>query len=34
MAPEHEGSSLHPQEPANEPYPEPGESTPPPNQSP
>jgi hypothetical protein len=30
MAPEPRGSSLHSQEPANDPYPEPGESTPPP----
>jgi hypothetical protein len=35
VAPEPEGSSPHSQEPANDPYPEPGESTPhPPNQSP
>jgi hypothetical protein len=35
VAPEPEGSSPHSQQPANGPYPEPGESTPhPPNQSP
>jgi hypothetical protein len=35
VAPEPEGSSPHSQEPANNPYPEPGESTPhPPNQYP
>jgi hypothetical protein len=36
MAPEPEGSSPHSQQPANDPYPEPGESTPhphPPNLS-
>jgi hypothetical protein len=32
MAPEPEGSSPHSQQPANGPYPEPGESTPPPPQ--
>jgi hypothetical protein len=35
VAPELEGSSPHSQQPANDPYAEPGESTPhPPNQSP
>jgi hypothetical protein len=36
VAPEPEGSSPHSQQPVNDPYPEPGESTPhpPPNQSP
>jgi hypothetical protein len=35
MAPEPEGSSPHSQQPANDPYPEAGESTPHPrNQSP
>jgi hypothetical protein len=34
VAPEPEGSSPHSQQPANGPYPEPGESPPPPNQSP
>jgi hypothetical protein len=35
VAPEPEGSSPHSQQPANGPYPEPGESTPhPPNQYP
>jgi hypothetical protein len=35
VEPEPEGSSPHSQQPANGPYPEPGESTPhPPNQSP
>jgi hypothetical protein len=35
VAPEPKGSSPHSQQPANDPYPEPGESNPhPPNQSP
>jgi hypothetical protein len=34
VAPEPEGSSPHSQQPANCPYPEPGESIPPPSQSP
>jgi hypothetical protein len=34
VAPEPEGSSPHSQQPASGPYPEPGESTPPPSQTP